>query len=91
MLGHLKRRLERLLERHPSAAGRAIVLEIEADRVDDKELVGATLAGAGVEPGENDILVLVRRLTAPPAPNEEPPCSLVSVSQMTPKTRHAPR
>ena len=88
MRGNLRRRLERLIECDPSTAGRMIVLGIEAERVDDGELVQATLAGAGIERFENDLTILIKRY----GPHETgPACSLLSVSPLTSNARRAPR
>ena len=65
-----------------------IVVKIDAERVDDGYLVQATLAGAGVERAEKDLTILIKRYgTGEP----EPPCSLVSISPLTPKARSALR
>ena len=56
--------------------------------MDDKELVAATLASSGVERGEYDLLILIKSFTVAVG---DTGCALVSVSQMSPKNRHAPR
>ena len=61
-----------------------IVVKIDAERVDDSDLVQATLAGAGIERVENDLTILLKRYGTREA---EPPCTLMSVSPLTPKAR----
>jgi hypothetical protein len=58
------------------SAGRMIVLRVAADRTEDAELVGDTLAAAGIERNDRDILVLVRWFGPLGA---EPLCTLRSV------------
>ena len=88
MRGSLRRRLERLIECDPSTAGRMIVLAIEAERVDDGELVQATLAGTGIERAANDLTILIKRYS----PHEAgPACSLLAVSPLTSNARRAQR
>ena len=78
----LLRRLDRLSGR--ISAGRMIILRIADDRTEDAELVGDTLAAAGIERTDRDILVLIRWFGTLGA---EPPCALQSVFPLTPNRR----
>ena len=84
MRSNLRRRLERLIERDPSTAGRMIVVSIDAARVNDADLVQATLAGAGVERGASDLLVLVKKYGGVLAHTG---CALVSISALAGQRR----
>ena len=86
MPGNLRRRLERLLERDPMTAGRMIVVSIDAERVTDADLVQATLAGAGVERGTNDLLVLVKAYGRAVA---DKGCALQSITALAPSRGRA--
>ena len=81
MRGNLSGRLARLVERDPATAGRMIVLGIEAERAGDTDLAQATLAGAGIERGTNDLLVLIKRYGGAVA---DAGCTLLSVTPLAP-------
>ena len=63
-----------------------ITLNIAHEHVEDSALIDATLAAAGVERDERDLVVLLKRYDTL---GTEPPCSLVSVLPLAPNVRKA--
>ena len=84
----LQQRMNRLEQRLGHGAGRMIVLEVAAERSQDRTLVAATLAAAGVAHGDRDLLVQVRRFCPDPS---DPPCAVVSVAALGPVRQRSPR
>ena len=78
----LQRRLDRLTDR--VTVGRMITLSIADEHVQDSALIDATLAAAGIEREEQDLVVLLKRYGTL---GTEPPCSLVSVRPMPSNAR----
>jgi hypothetical protein len=75
----LHRRLDRLARAHARQERRMVVLELDADRRDDSALVDRTLAGEGIVPGPEDLIIKLLRFD-PPA--DTPPCALVRVGPL---------
>jgi hypothetical protein len=89
MTRHLTRRLTRLAAQ--GQAGRVIVVEVAWPLVGESEqedVVAGTLAAAGIDRSDEDLLVLAKRYGAD-EPN--PPCALLSVSPLTGCDRKAQR
>ena len=90
MTRHLTRRLARLAAQ--GQAGRVIVVEVAWPLVGEQEdeVVADTLAAAGIDRSDEDLLVLVKRYGAA---EPIPPCaaSLLSVSPLTACARKAQR
>ena len=78
----LHRRLDRLSGR--ISPGRMITLSIADEHVDDADMINATLAAAGIEREDGDLVVLLKSFAAL---GTEPPCTLRSVSPLTSKGR----
>ena len=78
----LHRRLDRLSGR--ISPGRMITLSIADEHVDDADMINATLAAAGIEREDGDLVVLLKSY-APLGP--EPPCTLQSVLPLAPNGR----
>jgi hypothetical protein len=79
----LHRRLDRLTDQ--VAVGRMITLSIADEHVNDDALIDATLAAAGIEREERDLVILVKRYGTLDA---EPPCTLLSVLALAPNGRN---
>jgi hypothetical protein len=77
----LRRRLDRLALASVSRERRLIVLEIDAIRRGDAELVDRTLAEAGLAPRPADLVVKVLRFGPP---SGDPPCAVVRVGPLAP-------
>ena len=84
----LQQRMNRLEQRLGHGAGRMIVLEVAAERSQDQALVAGTLAAAGLEHGDRDLLVQVRRFCPDPS---DPPCAVVSVAALGSASPRSPR
>ena len=82
----LYRRLDRLTEQ--ITAGRLMVLQVAHERVDDHELIDATLAASGIERSDADLTVLAQRYGHQ---GTEPPCALLSVWPLPPRHKKALR
>ena len=78
----LHRRLDRLSGQ--ISAGRLITLNVAHEHADDADMINATLAAAGIEREDGDLIVLLKSYAAL---GTEPPCALRSVSPLTPKGR----
>jgi hypothetical protein len=61
-----------------------ITLSIADDRTEDADLIGDTLAAAGIEREASDLLVLLKSYAAV---GTEPPCTLLSVLPLAPNGR----
>ena len=85
---HLQQRMNRLEQRLGHGAGRMIVLEVAAERGQDRTLVASTLAAAGLGHGDRDLLVQVRRFCPDPS---DPPCAVVSVAALGSAGQPRPR
>ena len=76
------RRLDRLSAQ--ISAGRLITLNVAYERVDDADLINATLVAAGIEREQGDLVVLLKSY----APlDTEPLCALRSVLPLAPPAR----
>ena len=78
----LHRRLDRLSGQ--ISAGRLITLNVAHEHVEDSNMINATLAAAGIEREDGDLVVLLKSY-APLGP--EPPCTLQSVLPLAPNGR----
>jgi hypothetical protein len=78
----MHRRLDRLSAQ--ISAGRLITLNVAYERVDDADLINATLAAAGIEREDGDLLVLLKSYGTLDA---QPPCTLQSVLPLAPNRR----
>ena len=83
MMRSLRRRLDRLADQ-VGGTSRMITLNIADKHVQDSALIDATLAAAGIEREEQDLVVLLKRYGTL---GTEPPCSLVSVRPMPSNAR----
>ena len=81
----LQRRLDRLTDR--ATVGRMITLSIADEHVQDSALIDATLAAAGIEREEQDLVALLKRYAPDPA---EPPCALRSATTLEPLRPNSP-
>ena len=84
----LQQRMNRLEQHLGHGAGRMIVLEVAAEHSQDRALVAGTLAAAGLEHGDRDLLVKVRRFCPDPS---DPPCAVVSVAELGSASQRSPR
>ena len=78
----LRRRLDRLSGR--ISAGRLITLNVAYEHVDDTDMINATLAAAGIEREDGDLVVLLKSYAAL---GTEPLCALQSVLPLAPNGR----
>ena len=82
----LRRRLDRLADQ-VGGTSRMITLNIADRHVQDSALIDATLAAAGIEREEQDLVVLLKRYAPDPA---EPPCALRSATTLEPLRPNSP-
>ena len=78
----LHRRLDRLSGRF--SAGRLITLSVAHEHADDADMINATLAAAGIEREDGDLVVLLKSYGTLDA---QPPCTLQSVLPLAPNRR----
>ena len=83
MMRSIRRRID-LLADQVGGTSRMITLNIADRHVQDSALIDATLAAAGIEREEQDLVVLLKRYGTL---GTEPPCSLVSVQPMPSNAR----
>ena len=82
----LHRRLDRLSAQ--LSGGRLITLNVAYEHVDDTDMINATLAAAGIEREDGDLVVLLKSYAAL---GTEPLCTLQSVSALAPNGRRVRR
>lgn len=80
MTSSMLRRLTRLAQRHEHLIGRLIVVAVQAERACDDALLDATMADAGVDRTDADIVVKLKRFTPD---SGRPPCALLAVHPLT--------
>ena len=78
----LHRRLDRLSAQ--VSAGRLITMNVAYEHVDDAEMINATLAAAGIEREDGDLILLLKSYAAL---GTEPLCVLQSVLPLAPNGR----
>ena len=86
MIRALHRRLDRLSGQ--ISAGRLITLNVAHEHVEDSNMINATLAAAGIEREDGDLVVLLKSYGTLDA---QPPCTLLSVLPLAPNRRKVPR